>query len=401
VTNTGTQPVTLAGVSLSGPDAARFERPSDLSTDCAAGTTLAANATCRVRVRFDPEATRAHAATVNVDAEAPAADLTVALTGTGIQTQLSRSAFVLEFGAHDVDLGPTRPDAATITNTGSEPIAIDGVSLSGDAAEFARLTGDAADCAAGTTVGAGQTCAVRAHFDPSSTGAKRAVVTIDTQEEDLDFTLIGIGTQTELVLTPPALAFGARNLGEGPGAAQASTIRNAGSEPVRIGGIELSGPAAGDFSIAAPLPSDCAVGRALATGEQCAVRTAFDPSSAGAKAATLTVRSNAADVSSALTGIGTVTRLVLGSGPSRARATAGRRFSVRLSALGGTVPRVTLRLSRASGGTIARVVVRNVSTLRRVRFRLRRPLPRGRYRVTATAPPAAQVGRATRVYRLR
>jgi hypothetical protein len=401
VTNSGTEPVTLAGVSLGGPDAAGFERPTGLSTDCAAGTTLAANETCRVRVRFDPAATRAHAASVNVDAEAPAADLTVALTGTGTQTALSRSAFVLEFGAHDVDPGPSGTKAATIANTGSEPVAIDGVRVSGDAADFARLTGDAGDCDAGRTLGAGQACAVRAHFDPSTTGAKTAVVTVDTQSEDLDFTLTGTGTQTELVLTPPALAFGARNLGEGPGAALASTIRNSGTEPVSIGGIEIAGPAAGDFATGAGLPADCAVGRALAAGEQCEIRTAFDPSAAGERTATLTVRSNAADVSSDLTGLGTVTRLVLGSGPSRAGQTARRRFAVRLSALGGTVPRATLTLSRASGGRIARLVVRNVSSPRTVRFRLRRPLPRGRYRVTATAPAAAEVGRATRVYRLR
>ncbi|HEX8207625.1 MAG TPA: choice-of-anchor D domain-containing protein, partial [Solirubrobacteraceae bacterium] len=402
ITNAGSEPVTIAGLSLSGPDAARFERPTGLITDCAAGTTLAANETCRLRVRFDPSATRAHTATANVDAAGAAEDLVVALTGRGMQTQLTRSAFVLDFGAQDVDPGPTPVQSGTITNDGSEPIAIDGVSVSGDAGEFARVTGDPADCDAGVTLGAGQTCAVRAQFDPSATGAKSALVTVDTQEEDLDFTLIGTGTQTALALTPPALDFGARNLAEGSSAPLASTLRNAGTEPVTIGAIDVAGPGAGDFAVAGRLPADCAVGRALGAGEQCAVRTTFDPSSAGARTATLTVRSNAADVSGALAGTGTVTRLVLGTGPSRARQTARRRFSVPLSALGGTVPRVTLTLTKASGGrTLARKTVANVSARTTVRLRLKRRLPRGRYKVTATAPPETQVGPATRVYRLR
>ncbi|HEV2813291.1 MAG TPA: choice-of-anchor D domain-containing protein [Solirubrobacteraceae bacterium] len=401
IANSGTEPVTLSSVTVTGPDAERFERLTGQATDCAAGTILAPGQTCAVRARFDPIATGARTAALSVDAAAPAADVSVVLSGTGVQAELSRLPADLGFGAQDVDDGPTPAQSATIANTGSEPVGIAGVSVSGDAGDFERLTGEGSDCDAGRTLAAGESCAVRLRFDPAITGAKAATVTVDSNAEDVSVALGGTGIQTGLAFTPAPLAFGARNLAEGPTPAQPSVVRNTGSEPVTVGAATLSGDAAAHFLTQGGLPSDCAAGRTLGAGEECAVRTAFDPSSIGDKAATLTVASTAGPVSRALTGTGTMIRLVLGSGPARASQTARRVFRVQLSALGGTVPRVTLTLSRASGGRIRRMVVTNVSSRRTVAIRLSRALRRGRYKVTANAPLAAQVGAATRTYRLR
>ena len=100
-------------------------------------------------MRFDPATTGAKSATLTVVSNA--ADVAVALTGTGTQTELSRSPATLAFGSRDVDDGPTATQTSTVTNTGTEPVTLTALTLAGgDAADFERLTGAAADCTAGT-----------------------------------------------------------------------------------------------------------------------------------------------------------------------------------------------------------------------------------------------------------
>src|SRR4051812_40199993 len=112
----------------------------------------------------------AKAATLTVSSSA--ADVAIALSGTGIQTALSRDPGSLAFGSQDVDDGPTDVQASTITNTGTEAVTLSGLTLTGNAAAFERLTGDAEDCTSTTALGADQSCVVRLRFDPSSIGAK-------------------------------------------------------------------------------------------------------------------------------------------------------------------------------------------------------------------------------------
>ncbi|HEX8083733.1 MAG TPA: choice-of-anchor D domain-containing protein [Solirubrobacteraceae bacterium] len=410
IQNKGTEPVTLSAVVVRGRDAARFEVVGGQPADCAAGDVLAADETCTVRARFDPAATGDHAARVDVEAEAPAADVSIDLTGEGIQTELSRNPGDLAFGAIDVDDGATGAQSSTVTNTGTDPVRIDALNLGGaEAGDFERLSGQSSDCEPGRTLNAGESCGVRARFDASDTGARSATLTVDSSAADVGVALAGTGTQTAVAMGPPSLGFGARNIEDGAGPPQAATVLNTGTEPVTLTGVVVAGPSAADFVRQTGAPADCAVGSVLGAGEACAARVAFDPVTVGDKAAAVRVTSTAGEVSTALAGTGVVTltvepvRLVLGRGPTRARQTNRRRFRVQLSAIGGVVPRVTLTLSKASGGRIRRMTVRNVGPRRTVTFRLRRKLRPGRYTVTATGPAAtaAQVSSAQRTYRLR
>ena len=205
----------------------------------------------------------------------------IALTGTGTQSSLARGAAELAFGARDVDEGPTDAQGSTVTNTGSEDVVLDAVGLEGpDAGQFERVLGGS-DCVAGATLPAGASCNVRARFDPAATGPANASLTVTSALGVLTVGLTGTGTQTLLALTPGTTAFGARNLGEGPSPAQASIVRNVGTEPVALGAATVGGPGATQFAIQGGQPADCAPGRTLGSGEQCEVRTAFDPTSLG------------------------------------------------------------------------------------------------------------------------
>ncbi|HEX2086726.1 MAG TPA: choice-of-anchor D domain-containing protein, partial [Solirubrobacteraceae bacterium] len=307
VTNSGTEAVTLSGLTLTG-DAAHFARLTGAPGDCAASTVLLPGQTCTVRLRFDPGATGAKAASVTVASNAAA--VAVAATGSGTQTELSRSPATLALGPRDIDDGPTVVQSSTISNSGTQPVTLGSLTLAGDAGEFARVTGGAGDCTPATVLAAGQTCAVRVRFDPTSTGAKAGTLTVASNAPPVAVALTGTGTQTQLSRTPASLAFGSRDVDTGPGALQPSAITNTGTEPVSLTGLTLTGDAA-DFERVADAGADCTATRVLQAGDTCSVRVRFDPASTGAKAATLTVASNAPAIAIGLSGSGVRTALSL------------------------------------------------------------------------------------------
>jgi hypothetical protein len=308
VTNTGSEPVTLAAITLTGSDASQFQRLTGATADCATTTVLAAGETCDLRTRFDPTATGAKSATLTVDSNAAA--ITITLTGTGTQTELSPDPGALSFGPRDIDDGPTVTQASTVTNTGSEPVTLTAIALTGtDPGHFARVTGAASDCTTATTLTAGQTCDLRARFDPAGTGPKAATLTVTSSEPVLTLTLTGTGTQAELSPTPATLSFGPRDVDDGPAAPQASAITNTGTEPVKLGAITLGGTDPGQFARVTGDPADCTTATTLSSGATCLLRALYDPAATGAHTATVMVSSDSAPISVALSGTGTQTGL--------------------------------------------------------------------------------------------
>jgi DNA-binding beta-propeller fold protein YncE len=305
IANTGTEPVTLAALSLAG-DAAQFTRLTGVAGDCVVGATLASGDSCTVRLRFDPTTVGGKGATLTVSSNAPS--ITVALTGTATQTQLSHTPTALAFGARDVDDGATPAQSSTIANTGTQTVSLSALTLTGDAAHFVRLTGTAGDCSATTTLVAGATCTLRVAFDPSSTGAKAATVSVTSNAGPLAVDLSGDGIQTKLSRSPATLAFGPRDIDDGPATVQSATLSNTGTEPVTLSTLTLTGDTT-QFTRLTGGAGDCVAAATLAAGSTCAVRVRFDPSTVGAKTATLTVASNAAPVAIGATGSGIQTQL--------------------------------------------------------------------------------------------
>src|ERR1044072_7012241 len=134
--------------------------------------------------------------------------------GTGTLTRLTPAPTPLACGERDIDDGPTATAASTVTNSGSEAVTLTAIVLGGtDASQFEYLSGSVVDCFVALTLPAGQSCDVRGRFDPGTTGAKTAALTISSNAADVAVTLTGTGTQTELSRSPATLALGARELG--------------------------------------------------------------------------------------------------------------------------------------------------------------------------------------------
>jgi hypothetical protein len=204
ITNTGTEPVPLTGVTVNGGD---FAQATGDPSDCAGGVTLAAGQTCKMRVRFDPTTTGAKTGTANVSATG-VPDIAIPLDGTGIQTDLSRSPNALDFGSRSVAAPASAAQELALTNSGTQTIALSGVTLGGAApGQFQKLSGQATDCTASTTLAAGDTCKVRVRFHPTSAGAKTAsVIVASGAGADLVIPLSGTGTPRPRLTIPPIRA---------------------------------------------------------------------------------------------------------------------------------------------------------------------------------------------------
>jgi hypothetical protein len=310
-------------------------------------------------------------------------DLVVPLTGTGSQTLLGVGPASLALGNQDVDDGATTPQAATITNVGSEPVTLTGINLTGG--DFDRPSGAADDCASGTTLNAGEACKVRVRFDPSSTGDKSGSVSVTSNAAEVTIALSGTGIQTDLARDPTALDFGTLNAGAPDSPAQESTLTNAGTQGIALSGVSISGVDAGSFKLQSGGAGDCAAGVSLAPGAICKVRAVFNPTSKGAKAAVIHVASDAGpDTTVSLAGTGTpLAKLTLPAVKASAAGTKGKRLKVKVVGAGGPVKKVVVTLKRRGKVVGSGKVKGSLSGKKAVTLKLKRALPAGKYTLSA------------------
>lgn len=88
-TNSGTAPLTISSISVSGTNSGDF---SQSNTCPAANATLATGAKCTINVTFTPAATGARAATLSITDNASGSPHTVALSGTGTDFTLAAAS---------------------------------------------------------------------------------------------------------------------------------------------------------------------------------------------------------------------------------------------------------------------------------------------------------------------
>src|SRR4030095_12129515 len=160
LTNTGTTELTISNIETSGD--------SVVKDDC--GASLLPGATCTLKVAFRPTAIGVRTGAVTITDDAANSPQTIALTGTGTVVELSPTS--LDFPGQRV--GNIRPlHTVTLTNTGSAPLNIQGIAISGDNfGDFIETT------TCGSSVPANSSCTIDVRFAPTATGLRRASVKV-------------------------------------------------------------------------------------------------------------------------------------------------------------------------------------------------------------------------------
>jgi hypothetical protein len=298
LTNSGTGPLTLAAITLTGGQADDY----GLSSTC--GSSLAVKASCTVSVTFKPVSSGSKKASISIDDNATNSPQTVALSGTGAAgtsgSRINLNPTALAFG--DQASGATSSaKAVTITNSGVTSVSFSSIALAGPQVDDFGLT-----TTCGSTLAANASCTVAVTFKPVSAGVKAARISIADSASGSPQTVSLSGTGTTggsapaVTLSSTSLAFGSQKV-DTPSSAQSVTLTNGGAATLSSISIKLTGGQADDFTVAN------ACGSTLAAKASCSVSITFKPVSTGAKAASISVADNASGSPHAVTLSGTGT----------------------------------------------------------------------------------------------
>jgi hypothetical protein len=265
LTNTGTAPLTISNISISGMS-------SDFSQTNTCGTPLAPSTSCMINVTFIPTAAGGRSAGVIITVDAIAGgQQTVSLSGMGIYPSVALSPPTLTF-ANQLENSSSTSQSITLSNPGSATLHVSSITASGDFSQ-------ANNC--GATVAPGASCTINVVFTPAATGNRSGAVTvIDDSFSGTQQTvgLSGTGVAPSAALSPSALNF-ANQLVNMPSPAQQITLSNSGSVTLNISGIAVTG----DFS----QTNNC--GTAVAAGSSCTILVTFTPTVTTSRTGTLTV----------------------------------------------------------------------------------------------------------------
>ncbi len=180
LTNNQSSAVTGIGISASG----------DFGQSNNCGSSLAANSSCAISVRFSPTAIGTRTGTLTVTDSA--GTQTSTLSGTGV-ANVSLSPSSVNFGNQGV--GTTSgAQPVTLTNGGTTALTGISVAITGtNAADFAQGN----NC--GTTLAGSSSCTINVTFAPSGYGARSATLTVTDSAGTQTSSLSGTGTD----ITPP------------------------------------------------------------------------------------------------------------------------------------------------------------------------------------------------------
>jgi hypothetical protein len=202
----------------------------------------------------------------------PSTSTTTTVPSSGAAVSLSPASLTFTITSTD-------PQTVTLTNSGTDVLAISSVVASGNFAETDNCVG---------SIAVGSTCTINVMFVPTAPGTSGVVtITDNASNSPQSVTLTGPAlTNPSAVLTPTALTFPSQAVGT-TSASQTVTLTNpinGLAAPLTISSIGT----VGDFGIA-----DKTCGRLLAAGASCSIRITFTPSAPGPQVGLLAVFDNA------------------------------------------------------------------------------------------------------------
>lgn len=187
------------------------------------------------------------------------------------------------------------PIDVTVNNFGTAPLTFTSIAINGaNPGDF--TLGPNTTCAPGTPVPAAGSCILSVIFTPTVAATRAATLTIiDNANPATQFVpLSGNGTASAptVTLIPNALTFPSTVVGV-PGAAMSTTLTNFGNAPLIFTAITIdAGANPGDFSIGPA--TTCSVQIPVLPSGTCVLSVLFAPTTAGNRAASLTLADNAA-----------------------------------------------------------------------------------------------------------
>lgn len=248
---------------------------------------------------------------------------------------------VLAFASQPLGTASTT-QTVTLSNSGSAPLAIAGITAPGGFSETNTC---------GTGLSPAAKCQVKVSFTPTTAGLRSGELTIDDNAPGSPqyLALSGTGTPPTASASPASLSFSSQVAGV-TSTAQAVKLTNTSSGPLSISSISTSG----DFA----QTNNC--GGSLAGGASCTINVTFTPTAAGSRSGTLSIADDAGNSPQtvALTGSGEDFTLGVAAGSSASdsiSAGATADYSLSLTPQGGFNHTVALTCTGEPSGSTCTV----------------------------------------------
>jgi hypothetical protein len=287
VDDASTQPVTLSSTGTA---------PVTINSAATGGTvftvsganfpiTLNVGQSVTLNVQFGPIAAGVVADQLTIQSDSSTnSTAVVSLSGTGTAAaspQLTLSVVSLMFG--DVTLNTASTQTATLTSTGTAPVTINSVSLTGSGFTVSGATFP-------LTLSPGQAVTLNVEFDPVTTGASSGQLTVQSNSSTNSTAVINLGgTGVATVVASPQLTISAASLAFGTVALNTPTtlpvtLTSSGTAPLTISSATLTGTGFSMSGATFPVTLNPSVAITL--------EVQFNPTATGAASGQLVIQSN-------------------------------------------------------------------------------------------------------------
>jgi hypothetical protein len=271
--------VNVGEVKIEGADAADFGIEG---SNCAGF--IGPNMACELTVRFSPSANGAREALLRVTTDGTPSEYVTELGGEGVAAELTFEPGGYDFGLVEVHSNSPRTNF-TLRNTGAASVQLSNLEITGpDTNEF-WIPGSSCW---GTTLMPGAACSVEVQFNANEEGSFSAAVAVRVGSVGFQAPLAARAERPKVEASPTPFVFAPTSVGSRQ--VKELTLTNAGNLPV---GFFISLVSGGDIASFHLLEENCTSNvssgspRIIEPGESCVAKIAFEPTGAGAKAATV------------------------------------------------------------------------------------------------------------------
>ena len=296
LTSTGSAPLNIYGVTIATAGQTGTSDFAITSGNCVNTSLVVVNpqATCSIVVQYTPSVSTAETGTVTITDSASGSPHTIALTGMGIAATQSLEFTPGNFVFPDQPVGvPTVPTYIYAFNTGTAPVTVDRILVTGD---FSVYTSTCPGAILKPNPAAGYepspSCNARVIFTPTAVGTRTGTLTfVDSaggNPQVLTLAGNGIAATGGLFLEPSSLLYPVQAVGT-TSATQHLAIYNPGDSPISITNITTTG----NYAIA----GSCTSGTfpyVLGSLRTCGVDISFTPTTVTTSAAGSVVVSSTA-----------------------------------------------------------------------------------------------------------
>jgi hypothetical protein len=270
ISNTGNSSVTISSITETG--AGFTLAPPALPVTLLPGQAMSFSVT------FAPAIVGNLSGSVSVSSNSTNSPLTIPLSGTGVQPQITVVPASASFG--NLTVGSTNSQTITMQNPGTSTLSLSQATVSGNGFSISGLT-------LPLSLPPGNSATFNLSFAPASAVSYSGTLTLasnaSTSPTNIALSGTGVSPLLQLSASPTALGFGSLNIGTS--SMQTLTVTNTGNSTVSISQATASGTSFTAAAMSLPIT--------LAAGQSTSVTVNFAPTTAGPVSGTLTVVSNA------------------------------------------------------------------------------------------------------------